>query len=346
MRRSVRSAVGLLLGLLATGCADRLLGPSEPRDRAAVFDELWQQFDRHYPYFELKAVDWDAIGGAYRPRALSARTDAQFATTLAGMLAELRDVHVTLTATGVTGSTRYLSRCDTAPAYFDPGVVFARYVRVSFLTPGRHLRYGMAADSVGYVQVPSFDEEGWATSEIDAALAELPNARALIMDVRNNRGGSVDNATKLAGRFADRSRVFGYLRLRDGPAHSDYTGYIAEQLDPTPGRRYAGPVFVLSNRRSFSSAEDFILAVRVQPRVTVVGDTTAGASGGPVTRQLPNGWTYDLPQWIAYTADRTTYEGVGLPPQVPVRPTRADSIAARDPVLERAILLARAAARS
>ena len=76
-----------------------------------------------------------------------------------------------------------------------------------------------------------------------------------------------------------------------------------------------------------------------------VGGETAGAllveEGGEqlvLVRELANGWTYQLSQWIAYTADHKTFEGVGLAPDIYVK--GSSSISATDAVLERAIQLA------
>jgi hypothetical protein len=59
------------------------------------------------------------------------------------------------------------------------------------------------------------------------------------------------------------------------------------------------------------------------PHVLIVGDTTAGASGSPIVRELPN-----------------VYEGIGLAPNVAVKPATADAAQGVDAVLERALLLA------
>ena len=83
-------------------------------------------------------------------------------------------------------------------------------------------------------------------------------------------------------------------------------------------------------------------AMHALPTVTVVGDTTAGAAGGPIVRELANGWTYQVSSWIEYGLDRTPFEGVGLAPDVLVKATAADAQRDMDPPLERAVALAKA----
>jgi carboxyl-terminal processing protease len=192
---------------------------------------------------------------------------------------------------------------------------------------------------VGYVHIASFGGGGGA-DEIDEALASFGDATAVILDVRNNGGGSSNLAEAIAGRFVDGERVFAHVRWRNGPAHGDLTDYIALRVKPA-ARQFAGSVIVLTNRKAVSASEHFVLALRSQPSIVLVGDTTAGALGNPMIRELPNGWTYRLPQWIEYGPQREPYEGIGVAPAVVVRATAADSSAGRDVQLETALQLAR-----
>ena len=80
MRRMVRRKVAacLLAATVATisACnANDLVAPAPSRDYVAMFDDLWSQFDLHYSYFALKAIDWDSVGAHYRPMAAAAQTE-------------------------------------------------------------------------------------------------------------------------------------------------------------------------------------------------------------------------------------------------------------------------------
>ena len=335
--------LGLTLALLlSVGCADAFLGPSAAKDNGALFDELWREFDLHYSYFGVKHVNWDSLGAHYRPLAVSAQTETQFASVLNRLLGELHDVHVALSTGAERESMRQLARADTASTYFVQSVVFNRYVPSSRLTSANHLRYGMATPTVGYILIASFVGDDWS-SEMDEALDGLPGAQSLVIDVRNNAGGTYRLAATLAGRFADRARTFGYIRRRNGPSHDDFTDFTAEIVAPMGARQFRGPVVVLSNRRNASTSENFILAMKALPSVTVVGDTTAGASGAPIVRELSNGWTYQLSEWVEYTPEREVYEDIGLPPHIVVRAKAADMAKNIDAVLDRAISLAQTA---
>jgi hypothetical protein len=321
------------------GCADTLVQATGASDHASLFDDVWHEFDLHYSFFELKHVNWDSLGARYRPLALAAGTDHDFANVVAGMLAQLQDVHVSLTPGSTSSTMRYLSRCDTIKTYFDAHLIFSRYIPASQTSPSGHLRYGMLAPAVGYVYIRDFEDSNW-DGEMDDALAALPGATSIVLDVRNNPGGSTALAAAIAGRFADQKRTFGFVRRRSGPAHTDFTDFVAETVEPTGRAPFSGAVYVVSNRRDFSSAEDFILALRSVPAVTIVGDTTAGASGGPIVREMANGWTYQLSEWIEYTPEHHTFEGIGLAPSVVIMPSAADVTQGIDSVLEHVLSLA------
>lgn len=336
-----RAAVWALAAAVALGgCSDAVLGPAAATDRGAIFDQLWHEFDLHYSFFEYKDVNWDTLGAIYRPPAVAAKSDADFATQIGSMLRQLKDVHVSLTPSGPGSTLAYVSAADTATTHFNSGLVYSQYVPGALFSSGQHLKFGLAAPTVGYVRIPSFDGAGW-DGELDEALDSMPQVTSLIIDVRNNYGGNQLVATQLAGRFTEMQRRFGWIRLRNGPKHDDFTDFQEETVSPAGSRAFRGAVYVLTNRRDFSSAEDFVLAMQVIPRVTIVGDTTAGASGGPIPRELANGWSYELSEWIEYLPSKRMFEGVGLAPDVFIRASSADAAAGIDRALERALALAR-----
>jgi hypothetical protein len=95
-RRRLVACIPLVLACALAAC-DELLVPDRPATAsAAIFDQVWGDFDRYYAHFNLSGVDWQAARERWRPRAASATGEIQLATALAGLLAELRDPHVTL----------------------------------------------------------------------------------------------------------------------------------------------------------------------------------------------------------------------------------------------------------
>ena len=205
------------------------------------------------------------------------------------------------------------------------------------------IQYRLLDEQIGYVHISSFRNYSggnWGR-DIEIALREMGNIQGLIVDVRNNGGGSDRNARDVAGRFTDKERVFGYIQWRDGPDHSDFTLFRSRHFEPQGNITFTRPIVLLTNRRVFSAAESFVLMMRTLPHVTVVGDTTGGGAGNPVYRELPNGWTCRVPRWQAFTADFEPYEGVGLAPDVWVSTPDALLESGTDRIFETAVEILR-----
>lgn len=329
MRRPFACAAAA--AVFAAGCTGVFVGPDDALEGSALFEYVWRDLDRNYSFFIVKAVNWDSLHDVYASQAAQAATDAELADVIGAMLTELRDLHVNL----VVGTRVYrYAGYDTRLPFFDSVVVRTGYV--PDLAPGGRVQFGHAAADIGYIRIPSFRGAG-PGSDLDAAMAQLGEVRALIVDVRSNTGGSRDNGLEIAGRFADRDRIYGLSQFRNGPGHDDFTLRAPRWITPVGARRFERLVAVLTNRRSYSATEGFVLAMRVLPTVVVIGDSTGGASGAPLARELPNGWTYRLSVSVEYAPDSTIYESVGLAPDVWVRGSAAELAAGRDAVLDTAL---------
>ena len=327
--------------------ADRRLwgdgGPAAPpveSDTTAArfdFDALWQSFDETYPFFVIKEIDWDAARATYRGQLTSRSTQSTLWTVARDMLGSLQDAHVSLrsNAFGYWAYALTSEWADSHPEDFSLAIVRDHYAAAPFQTSadGR-LQFGKLTDDIGYIHITDFGGENWPF--IDEVGPALATSQALIIDVRDNPGGNDANGRMIAGHFADQRRLFRTFRTRNGPGHADFGAPVADFIDPS-GAHFPGPVAVLTNRRVVSSAEGFVLMMRVLPQAVVVGDTTAGASANPRAVTLPNGWTAMVSTWWVQTPDGETFEDVGLAPDVPVKLTPADQAAGRDTALERAI---------
>ena len=335
MTRNVRVG-GVLAVCLTLAACGIVLGPDPSTERGALFDEFWTEFDRHYAFFELKGIDWNGVREVYRPQAIAAANDGAFAQVLGRMIDTLDDVHVSL---NVDNIIRHQSG-DSATArktYFAEATVFLNYVTSTKFTPSHRMRYG-SYSGLGYVRIPGFGGEGWGR-EIDLVLREIGDVPALIIDIRDNGGGNDSNGRDIAARFTTQRRTYSYVRFRNGPAHSDFSPLFVGELEPA-GAHFAGRVILLMNRLDFSAAEHFALMIRALPQGILVGDTTGGASGNPLKRELANGWIYQLSESITYDLQHQTFEEVGIAPDVVVKQTLEDLNNSSDPVLFKAVELA------
>lgn len=135
---------------------------------------------------------------------------------------------------------------------------------------------------IGVIDIPSFyrdyralksgDEEFTSTSsDVKRLLNNLNNEKidALIIDLRNNGGGHLTEATALTGLFIDNGPV---VQLRNA------NGRISrlDDPDPVPRSSYNGPMIVLVNRYSASASEIFAAAIQDYGRGVVIGQQTYG----------------------------------------------------------------------
>jgi hypothetical protein len=327
-----------LIALLVSGCGRHspMAPTASDTDYAGQFDSLWTNFDQNYSYFDYKGIDWRALRDEFRPRAAAAASETELIATIRQMLGRLHDLHEALTS----GST-YL------PTY-EPGFFFNWDLAVwrQYVNRGSPTSRGDATsaviDGVPYIAIGSWGTGRVSTADLDAFLDRLRGADALIVDVRMNPGGDDRIAFEFAGRFASRTTIVSYVKTRNGPNHGDFTALQARTVSPRGAFIFTRPVLVLIGRQCASSNESFVAAMGEMPNVTLVGDTTAGATANPLTFPLASGWSYSVSHWIEYTASMQGIEDHGIAPDVAVPASAADFASGRDPVLDWALDYARA----
>ncbi len=316
----------------ATTPSRAVVAGSASRDFTPQFDRVWNQYEQLYPSFTYKAVDWRAQRAIYRPRAQNARSQDEFVAVVREMLAPLHDLHAFLID----------PRGDIVPTYQPSGVAnfdrsrWERALRDASLVSRSN---GIGEAMVGgypYLFIGSWNAPLDITS-LDLALARARDATGLIIDVRINGGGNDATALALVARFATRSFAASYVQMRHGASTADLDKPLARTVTPRGAWQFTRPVVVIAGRAGFSATESFVAAMRTLPNVTVIGDTTGGASGNPATFALENGWQFSVPRWLEYGPDRMPIEGRGVPPHLTLawNPDSYDS--QRDPLIDAAV---------
>ena len=120
----------------------------------------------------------------------------------------------------------------------------------------------------GYIKLGDFSET--SDREVGDALDKLQaqGMKRLVFDLRDNPGGPLDQAIRIANRFLPRGDMVVYTRGRIANADQDYRG--TDQPD------YTGPMLVLVSRQSASASEIVTGALQDHDRALVVGETTFG----------------------------------------------------------------------
>ena len=278
------------------------------------FEALWQIIDEHYCFFDYKqheyGLDWNAVYNKYKVRVSDHMTTEQLFEVLTDMLAELRDGHVNLGSSMDYG--RYWAWHEAYPQNFSD-TLERRYLGTDYKIAAG-MKYRVLDDNIGYIRYESF-LQGVGEGNLDDCLTYLALCRGLIIDIRNNGGGELTTAEKLAGRFVQEKTLVSYLQHKTGKGHNDFSSLEPRYLEPSSNIRWHKPVCVLTNRSVFSAANDFAVIMHTLPNVKLVGDHTGGGSGMPMTNSLPNGWSVRYSACPMYDAKKQQTE-FGIDPDI------------------------------
>lgn len=337
-RAGLVSGVATLLAGTLTACAwthstpEPLVVTGPDLSYTEQFDALWSRFDELYPSFAYKHVDWSAQRALYRYRAQHARSQGEFIAVAREMLAPLRDLHAYFID----------PRGQAVPTYQPAHVTNFDLPRWQHAV--RDVGYVQRADDVGEANIGGFGYlfiSRWTgagdIATLDLALSRQRDMPGLIIDVRTNVGGSDAAALALVSRFTPRVITGSYVQVRNGPLATDLEAPTARTIAPRGSFQYLRPVVIITGRGGFSATESFVAAMRTLPNVTVIGDTTGGASGNPATFALGNGWSYTVPQWFEMGPDRQPIEWRGVPPHIVLPWVPSLYERDRDPLIDAAV---------
>ena len=248
------------------------------------------------------------------------------------MTAELRDGHVNLSA--AHDVARYGAWFDDFPMNFSDSLVHRYLGRSEDFRVGSGLRYRVLSDNVGYIRCASFASP-LGSGNLQEMMRALAMCDGLIVDVRSNGGGLLTSAEQLASLFINEPTTRAYMQYKRSPRHDDFSPMEAIRIKPFKGLRWQKPVCILTNRRTFSAANSFVMFLKGLPRVTVIGDRTGGGAGLPFTSELPNGWTLRFSASPMYDSEMRMTE-MGIDPDMKVDISSADYARSIDTIIETA----------
>lgn len=197
--------------------------------------------------------------------------------------------------------------------------------------------------NIAYVALNSFQDDATA-DEFFKSFKEIAASDALILDLRQNGGGNTNVGYRIMAALAEEPFIGSRWSTRDyKPAFRSWGRPDRMSIDPAgrepvdPDHHYAGRVIVLTSPRTFSAAEDFLVAFDQSGRGTIMGEPSGGSTGNPLYFKLPGGGGGLVCSKHDAYADGREFVGVGVKPQILVFPTVADFRAGKDTVLERAV---------
>ncbi len=160
------------------------------------------------------------------------------------------------------------------------------------------------ADKIGYIYLPEFyadfeREDGSRCSEDVAKEVEklkAENVKGIVLDIRNNGGGSLYEVVQMVGLFINQGPV---VQVRDKEGKSSALN------DKNAGAIYDGPLAVMVNELSASASEIFAAAIQDYKRGIIIGSSSTYGKG-TVQKTVPFGKPID------FSSGRTEYGAVKL----------------------------------
>lgn len=313
--------------VLFWSCADNMRFDNNPRGN---FDALWTIIDENYCFFEYKQIDWDVVYKSYSARVKNDMGNDALFKLMGEMLAELKDGHVNLIA--AHDMSRYWHWSQDYPSNFDASLL-KKYLGTDYGIAGG-MNYQVLEDNIGYIYYGSFSRDV-GDGNLSQILSRMSICRGIIIDVRNNGGGSLTNVERISSRFFNKRTLVGYITHKIGKGHNSFSDFYPKYAESYNGFRFQKPVIVLTNRGCYSATNDFVNVMKHAPNATIIGDKTGGGSGLPFSSELPNGWSVRFSASPMYNVDKEHIE-FGINPDIYVYLSESDKARGKDTVIEKA----------
>jgi hypothetical protein len=310
--------------------------PQQPNSNKGNFEALWNIIDNQYCYLDYKNINWDSIHSVYNLKITDSIDEYAFFDLMGSMLGELKDGHVNLYSN--FDRSRYWKWFSDYPTNFSSKLIYSkRYLGDNYRIAGGFRYSKIDNDSIGYMYYGSFSN-GFSDSNMRYMLSYFSKCKGLIIDVRDNGGGSLDYSEQLASYFFVNDTVTGYIQHKTGTGHSDFSQPTEIKTTAHKTLQWQRHVVVLANRMSYSATNDFVNRMNHAPNCIVVGDKTGGGGGLPLSSELPNGWLVRFSACPMYNSAMENTEW-GIEPDVNVQLTTGDEAKGIDTIIEKAISL-------
>jgi len=213
-----------------------------------------------------------------------------------------------------------------------------QYIAMNFpVDKGKFLWSGTHPTGYGYIRIVSFEGREEIADEFDQALEKLKDAPGLIIDVRDNSGGSGASQSRIIGRLITAKTKVEISFRKNGPGHQNFARREYE-ISPCGDWQYTKPVALLTNEITGSASDLFTCRMHGTDRVITVGTTTHGdLPGHNVFAVLPCGLVVRISNSYVTDINGRIIEVNGNTPQIHAESTIQDVINGTDSVLDRAV---------
>lgn len=192
-------------------------------------------------------------------------------------------------------------------------------------------------NKIGYIDFGRLE-----TADVDSMFTALKNTDAIIIDNRSYPKGTAGSIISYLTDKPVKAIAFTTI-IADSPeplvqnTHKDIAEYPV-----TPKALYKGRIIILVNETTQSQAEGSCMLLQAaSKKITIIGSQTSGADGDVTYIKMPGGMSSRFSGAGVYYPDGRPTQGIGILPDIEIKPTIKGIKAGRDEVLERAILFAK-----
>ena len=173
----------------------------------------------------------------------------------------------------------------------------------------RSIRHKLYQKDIGYIKIRNFSKN--TSNDLDKALADLEKKgiTKLILDVRNNPGGLLNQAVEVTDRFLNRENLIVYTKGRSNEQNMRFTSH-----DKVAGVNY--PLIILVNSGSASASEIVAGALQDLNRAVVLGTPTFGKGSVQTIIPLSDGSALKLTTARYYTPSGRVIQENGIEPDI------------------------------
>ncbi len=171
--------------------------------------------------------------------------------------------------------------------------------------------YKTLENDIGYISISSFSKQTNGQLKEALARAKVDQAKAFILDLRDNPGGLLNQSVKVASHFLFRNRLIVYTQ---GRAPEDYKEYRAQYKNGL----HQTPVVVLINQNSASASEIVAGALRDSGKALIIGQNSYGKGSVQTIFRVSDGSGLRLTTSKYYTPSGTDITEHGIVPEIKI----------------------------
>jgi len=169
------------------------------------------------------------------------------------------------------------------------------------------VRSEVIENDIGYIRITMFDEKTAADFKTHLGELKSKNIKGLILDLRNNPGGLLDQCVEIANEILG-EQVIVYTEDRNG----------TRNVEKSDKKQLEMPLTVLVNKGSASASEILSGAIKDGKKGTIIGTTTFGKGLVQQVKPLPDGTGFKFTISEYFTPNGTNIHGTGVVPDIVV----------------------------